>query len=180
MRSLRAAPVQSPKSHSRIPGSVRTSSPRAAAMGAAVSRVRSSGEAYTAWMRVGSDHAFSRSATVAACRAPVSDRCSPPARPGRTLPVVGVAPWRTSRTSVGDGGAGLDFGGRVTAFLADVVGIAPAQPSVWPVPSGRAHPDLAALAAEIVDCRACPRLVAWREQVAGDRRAAFRGEEYWG
>jgi len=48
------------------------------------------------------------------------------------------------------------------------------------VPSGRAHPDLAALAAEIVDCRACPRLVAWREQVAADRRAAFRGEEYWG
>ena len=28
-------------------------------------------------------------------------------------------------------------------------------------------------------CRACPRLVAWREHVAGERRAAFRDEEYW-
>jgi uracil-DNA glycosylase family 4 len=36
------------------------------------------------------------------------------------------------------------------------------------------------LTAQIVDCRACPRLVAWREQVARERRAAFRDEEYWG
>ena len=36
------------------------------------------------------------------------------------------------------------------------------------------------LRAEIVECRACPRLVAWREQVAVDKRAAFRDEEYWG
>ena len=28
-------------------------------------------------------------------------------------------------------------------------------------------------------CRACPRLVAWREEVAATRRAAFRDEEYW-
>jgi uracil-DNA glycosylase family 4 len=34
--------------------------------------------------------------------------------------------------------------------------------------------------AEVVECRACPRLVAWREQVATDKRAAFRAEEYWG
>ncbi len=33
---------------------------------------------------------------------------------------------------------------------------------------------------EIVDCRRCPRLVAWREEVARSRRAAFRDEEYWG
>lgn len=39
---------------------------------------------------------------------------------------------------------------------------------------------LAILAAEIVDCRACPRLVHWRELVARDKRAAFRGDEYWG
>ena len=26
----------------------------------------------------------------------------------------------------------------------------------------------------------CPRLVAWREQVAVEKRAAFRNEEYWG
>ncbi|MFN0092859.1 MAG: uracil-DNA glycosylase [Acidimicrobiales bacterium] len=39
---------------------------------------------------------------------------------------------------------------------------------------------LAALNAEVVECRRCPRLVAWREQVAREKRAAYRGEEYWG
>jgi uracil-DNA glycosylase len=29
-------------------------------------------------------------------------------------------------------------------------------------------------------CRACPRLVAWRERVALTRRRAFRDERYWG
>jgi uracil-DNA glycosylase family 4 len=29
-------------------------------------------------------------------------------------------------------------------------------------------------------CRACPRLVRWREKVAREKRAAFRHEEYWG
>jgi uracil-DNA glycosylase family 4 len=33
---------------------------------------------------------------------------------------------------------------------------------------------------EIVECRACPRLVAWREHVAGEKRASFRDESYWG
>jgi uracil-DNA glycosylase family 4 len=33
---------------------------------------------------------------------------------------------------------------------------------------------------EVIGCRACPRLVAWREQVAREKRAAFRSEEYWG
>jgi uracil-DNA glycosylase family 4 len=33
---------------------------------------------------------------------------------------------------------------------------------------------------EIVTCRKCPRLVAWRELVAHEKRAAFRDEEYWG
>ena len=29
-------------------------------------------------------------------------------------------------------------------------------------------------------CRLCPRLVAWREQVGVEKRAAFRDEVYWG
>jgi uracil-DNA glycosylase family 4 len=33
---------------------------------------------------------------------------------------------------------------------------------------------------QIVSCRRCPRLVAWREHVAREKRAAYRGEEYWG
>ena len=36
------------------------------------------------------------------------------------------------------------------------------------------------LAARIEGCRACPRLVDWREQVARERRAAYRDEDYWG
>ena len=32
----------------------------------------------------------------------------------------------------------------------------------------------------IVSCRRCPRLVQWREQVAREKRAAYRYEEYWG
>ena len=39
---------------------------------------------------------------------------------------------------------------------------------------------LRALTDEIVACRACPRLVAWREAVARDKRAAFVDETYWG
>ena len=39
---------------------------------------------------------------------------------------------------------------------------------------------LAALEAEVVDCFRCPRLVAWREQVARVKRAAFADQEYWG
>jgi uracil-DNA glycosylase len=33
---------------------------------------------------------------------------------------------------------------------------------------------------EITRCRACPRLVAWREAVAADPPKRFRGEDYWG
>ncbi|HZY02904.1 MAG TPA: uracil-DNA glycosylase [Anaeromyxobacteraceae bacterium] len=39
---------------------------------------------------------------------------------------------------------------------------------------------LAALEAEIVRCHACPRLVAWRERVARQKRRAYREEAYWG
>jgi uracil-DNA glycosylase family 4 len=39
---------------------------------------------------------------------------------------------------------------------------------------------LASLAAEIVECRRCPRLVEWRERVARERRAAYAQEHYWG
>jgi uracil-DNA glycosylase family 4 len=40
--------------------------------------------------------------------------------------------------------------------------------------------DLAALDRVISECRACPRLVAWREEVAATKRAAFQDWEYWG
>lgn len=40
--------------------------------------------------------------------------------------------------------------------------------------------DLAGLEERIVGCRACPRLVDWRESVAAAPRASFAGQEYWG
>jgi uracil-DNA glycosylase family 4 len=40
--------------------------------------------------------------------------------------------------------------------------------------------DLARLEAQVVECRRCPRLVEWREEVARTKRAAFAGETYWG
>ncbi len=40
--------------------------------------------------------------------------------------------------------------------------------------------SLAALEREIISCRACPRLVEWRERVACEKRAAYSDESYWG
>jgi uracil-DNA glycosylase len=40
--------------------------------------------------------------------------------------------------------------------------------------------ELDALSREVSECRRCPRLVAWREEVARERRAAFAHETYWG
>ena len=39
---------------------------------------------------------------------------------------------------------------------------------------------LRSLDREIVECRACPRLVEWRERVAVEKRASFRADTYWG
>jgi uracil-DNA glycosylase len=39
---------------------------------------------------------------------------------------------------------------------------------------------LSRLDAEIIVCRLCPRLVAWRERVAIEKVARFAGESYWG
>jgi uracil-DNA glycosylase family 4 len=39
---------------------------------------------------------------------------------------------------------------------------------------------VAALDARVSVCRACPRLVAWRERVATEKRRAYTDEPYWG
>jgi uracil-DNA glycosylase family 4 len=41
-------------------------------------------------------------------------------------------------------------------------------------------PGLRELEREVISCRRCPRLVAWREEVARVKRAAFADEDYWG
>jgi uracil-DNA glycosylase family 4 len=45
-------------------------------------------------------------------------------------------------------------------------------------PMSRAPLDL--LSEEIARCRACPRLVRWREEVARTKRRAYRDDDYWG
>ncbi len=40
--------------------------------------------------------------------------------------------------------------------------------------------QLAKLTADLIDCRLCPRLVEWREEVAAVKRAAFSDQDYWG
>ena len=40
--------------------------------------------------------------------------------------------------------------------------------------------DLAAIRRDIVACRACPRLVEWRERVAREKAPRFADQEYWG
>src|SRR5687767_14161398 len=89
--------------------------------------------------------------------------CRPLARPGSTLPVVPVWPWRTKRTVVGAGS------------LVRRAGMAGDPTYLCTV-----RDSLARVTAEVVECRACPRLVAWRELVAVEKRASFATEEYWG
>ena len=40
--------------------------------------------------------------------------------------------------------------------------------------------ELERIAAEIVGCRSCPRLVEWRERVAREKTARFADQTYWG
>ena len=40
--------------------------------------------------------------------------------------------------------------------------------------------SLGQLREDVCACRACPRLVEWREQVAIDKRASYRDQTYWG
>jgi uracil-DNA glycosylase family 4 len=66
----------------------------------------------------------------------------------------------------------------------------PGDPATAATPVARRPEDVAALAAgagslaELAArqsvCRACPRLVLWRERVAADKRRSYQAERYWG
>ncbi len=47
-------------------------------------------------------------------------------------------------------------------------------------PEQMTHKSLEQLNNEIIQCRKCPRLVAWREEVARVKRKAYKDQEYWG
>jgi len=40
--------------------------------------------------------------------------------------------------------------------------------------------SLQSLESELITCRMCPRLVAWREEIAQTKRKAYRDHDYWG
>src|ERR1700722_19964712 len=100
-----------------------------------------------------------RPATTSAWARPFSARCSPAALPGRILPVVGVAPWRTNRIRVGAGWREeRDVDGRTDAGTGD-------HRRLYAVVSDQARAEqLHAVQQEVAECRLCPRLVQWREQ----------------
>jgi uracil-DNA glycosylase len=58
--------------------------------------------------------------------------------------------------------------------------VSPAARAAAPGEQPAAARSLEALAEAVHECRRCPRLVAWRERVAAEKRAAFRDETYWG
>ena len=71
-------------------------------------------------------------------------------------------------------------------MVPDPPGLVPDLPGLVPAPP-HTEPRLAASTATLRDvdalvagCFACPRLVAWREDVAAVRRLSFRHERYWG
>jgi uracil-DNA glycosylase len=43
-----------------------------------------------------------------------------------------------------------------------------------------AQTSLLELEKSITECRLCPRLIAWREQMAREKRRAYRDQDYWG
>ena len=80
-----------------------------------------------------------------------------------------------SEAGGGGGAAGHGLAGRPGG---------PGDPGGGGRPRGRARwpperPQWSQLDARVSVCRACPRLVAWREEVALTRRAAFAEEVYW-
>jgi uracil-DNA glycosylase len=57
------------------------------------------------------------------------------------------------------------------------------RPAINPaavIAQASAATDLSALDERLITCRACPRLVAWREEVARVKRRAFADQTYWG
>jgi len=69
--------------------------------------------------------------------------------------------------------------GFAAVFLARVLLVAMMPANLLAMAPQR-HADLARLEREVIACTTCPRLRAWCEQVAVEKRAAYRDETYWG
>ena len=60
-----------------------------------------------------------------------------------------------------------------------MTGRAAPEDAAYPQRAAARAASVAELDRLVVDCRACPRLVAWREEVAVNKRAAFADQTYW-
>ena len=78
-----------------------------------------------------------RSAAAAACAWPFSARCRPAAWPGSILPVVGVVPWRTRRTTVAGGSLAAAPGRRACGRRSGRIGGTEAHRRLCAVASNR-------------------------------------------
>jgi uracil-DNA glycosylase len=80
------------------------------------------------------------------------------------------------------GGRSLEATGRERAEQGSgALALSPREAGARLRPMDDSRPErLAALNDDVTGCRACPRLVEWREEVARTKRAAFADEEYWG
>ena len=115
-------------------------------------------------------------------RGPRRLRCRPGARPGRSS--RWWASGRGGRAAPGSrSGAGAASGGRRTgdrhrversAWRLATYRFGPYPPPLVEPFAGRSARRARPARGDIVACRACPRLVAWREQVGAEKRAAFR------
>ena len=72
------------------------------------------------------------------------------------------------------------FSGSVHLCLLGVLGMIQLPMENTSPRSSDPSPQLRDLAAEIHDCRLCPRLVEWREERAADPPRRYQGEDYWG
>jgi uracil-DNA glycosylase len=68
----------------------------------------------------------------------------------------------------------------VECYLRNVIFLVKSSNQSTSYNNAMAKMSLQTLERTVVACRLCPRLVAWREQVAHEKRKAFRDEEYWG
>ena len=98
---------------------------------------------------------------------------------GRLSPATGIPRCPVALTRIGVFPRESRHQMAPTAGLSTVgpTSVSPGRAATWRRSS---VPGVDDLAARITGCRACPRLVSWREQVAGDKRPAFAEETYWG
>src|SRR5262249_33839865 len=106
---------------------------------------------------------------LASLAVPLAARCSCTCGPSGVAPTVSTKSAKVATPEVGHPPSHEGGGRPLGAVVQMPTGGSPLK-----------FEDLGQLNECIVACRACPRLVDWRERVAREKRAAYRDETYWG